>query len=285
MLAMFPERALLLMGILLGTGLISGVAVDRALRGRRTRPREAFDAYVPVHHEEARCTPFSRREVVEQWKHCSEHRIYLTLLLSLFIVAVLGGWVGHHHLGVEVGARESPVAAASDAQVHAHDEHDEHATPGSRWDWLRVTLLLSGLIGLAIIATVPDHFLEEHLWNHLVKVHVWRIFLWTLGALLVVRLLTAHLHLHGVAGGSMLWVMLVACLVGLIPSSGPHLVFVVLYAEGSVPFSVLLASSIVQNGHGMIPMLAHSRRAFVGVKVVGFAAGLAAGLAALALGW
>ena len=69
------------------------------------------------------------------------------------------------------------------------------------------------------------------------------------------------------------------------PESGPHLVFLTLYVQGSIPFSVLLASSIVQDGHGMLPMLAESRRAFVIVKAVNFTAGLLIGGAAMSLGY
>jgi len=62
-------------------------------------------------------------------------------------------------------------------------------------------------------------------------------------------------------------------------------VFVTLYAQGSIPLSILLASSIVQDGHGMLPMLADSRRKFVVIKAINFAAGLLIGTVALALGF
>jgi hypothetical protein len=39
-------------------------------------------------------------------------------------------------------------------------------------------------------------------------------------------------------------------------------------------------NSIVQDGHAMLSMLAHSRRAFLGVKAVNFMVGLMAGAAA-----
>ncbi len=61
--------------------------------------------------------------------------------------------------------------------------------------------------------------------------------------------------------------------------------FVTLYAQGSIPFSILLASSIVQDGHGMLPVLAHSRRGFVLIKAINFAVGLVVGIAAMALGF
>ena len=50
----------------------------------------------------------------------------------------------------------------------------------------------------------------------------------------------------------MIWVLLTGALVGIIPESGPHLIFVMLYAQGLVPFSVLLTSSFVHDGHGML---------------------------------
>jgi hypothetical protein len=71
----------------------------------------------------------------------------------------------------------------------------------------------------------------------------------------------------------------------LIPESGPHLIFVLLFAKGSIPFSILLASSIVQDGHGMLPVLAHSRKAFVIIKLINLAIGLILGAVALLLGW
>ena len=73
-------------------------------------------------------------------------------------------------------------------------------------------------------------------------------------------------------------VLLVACLVGLIPESGPHLIFLTLYAEGTIPLSIFLASSVVQDGHGMLPMLAESRKDFLKVKLINLAVGLLLGL-------
>ena len=73
-------------------------------------------------------------------------------------------------------------------------------------------------------------------------------------------------------------VLLIAVLIGIIPESGPHLVFVTLYASGTLPFSILLASSIVQDGHGMLPLLAVSRRGFIWVKIINIIVGLLVGL-------
>jgi len=96
--------------------------------------------------------------------------------------------------------------------------------------------------------------------------------------------LTEHLDLQAVIEGNRWVVLVVACLVGVIPESGPHLVFLTLYAEGAAPLSILLASSIVQDGHGMLPMLAHSRKTFVQVKAINLAVGLVVGAVGLLVG-
>jgi hypothetical protein len=148
-----------------------------------------------------------------------------------------------------------------------------------------VGLIAMGLIGLLIVVTVPEHFLEEHLWNHLARTHLWRIFVWTLGALAVTHVAIHHLPFEDWVRGAPVLVLLAACTVGLIPESGPHLLFVTLFASGQLPFSVLLANSIVQDGHGMLPMLAHSRRGFAAVKGIKFVLGMAAGLIGHLTGW
>jgi hypothetical protein len=136
---------------------------------------------------------------------------------------------------------------------------------------------------LFVVATVPDHFLEEHLWRHVAQKHAPRVFLWTLAALLLSGPIERFFQLSGAGHECNRLLLLLACSIGLIPESGPHLIFVTLYAQHAVPFGVLLASSIVQDGHGMLPMLAHSRQAFFTVKAVNFHLGFAAGGIALSL--
>jgi hypothetical protein len=76
---------------------------------------------------------------------------------------------------------------------------------------------------------------------------------------------------------------LAGCL-GIVPESGPHLLFVTLFDNGAVPLSVLTAGSIVQDGHGMLPILAHSRREFFRIKGINLLAGLLVGVLLLCLG-
>ena len=140
-------------------------------------------------------------------------------------------------------------------------------------------------IALFIVATVPDHFLEDHLWNHVVKAHLPKVFMWTFAALLLMHILVNNLHLEGWMQENQLVVLLLACLVGLIPESGPHLLFLTLFVEGAIPFSIFLASSVVQDGHGMLPLLAESRWDFGKVKTINFVVGLLSGLVGYLSGW
>lgn len=99
------------------------------------------------------------------------------------------------------------------------------------------------------------------------------------------HVLVTHLHLEGWLRDNQLILLATACLLGLVPESGPHLVFLTLYAQGSAPLSVLLASSIVQDGHGMLPILAESRSDFLRIKAINLVVGTLLGLIGYASGW
>ncbi|MDX2473817.1 MAG: putative manganese transporter [Candidatus Krumholzibacteria bacterium] len=200
-------------------------------------------------HEDLQCRCFSHGQILHQLQVMSPVRGVLVVSLVVFSMAVVGGLVGP-----------------------------------AQWNWIRITFLSLSAIALLIVATSPEHFLEQHLWHHVARQHLPRIFAWTLGALLLMHVLTEYLHLEGLIRENPWSVLVIACLVGVIPESGPHLVFLTLYVEGAVPMSILLASSIVQDGHGMLPMLAHSRRDFVQIKLINLVVGLGVGALGLSLG-
>jgi len=148
----------------------------------------------------------------------------------------------------------------------------------STWNWVRVTLLLATVVAFAVVFVAPEHFLEEHLYRHVVREHVPRIFAWTLGALSVMAWIEVQGGpLQGWIKTHPGWAVLAAALIGILPESGPHMLFVVGYAQGLLPLSALATSSVVQDGHGMLPLLAESWREFLKVKLITFATGLAAG--------
>jgi len=152
--------------------------------------------------------------------------------------------------------------------------------------WLRTVVVLLGLLLVWFIVVAPEHFVREHLVRHIVREHAPRIFLWTLGALVVTEwAIRSGLGIETFIRNHTTLAILVAAAVGVIPESGPHLVFATLYATGVLPLSVLLTSSAVQDGHGMLPLLAESRTEFLRVKAINVVAGLALGFAVMLLGY
>ena len=248
MLTMIPGTAGLIFLLLFLLGFAAGVLTD-FFYGEKQGPGTQACHDLGLHEDES-CECFPRGKIVQQWRECTLSRGVLALALILFILGLLAGYLG-------------PPA----------------------WNWIRLTLLLTSGVGLFIVATVPDHFLERHLWEHVAKTHIPRVFAWTFGALLIMHLLVDYFQLTDWMQQNQLLLLLIACLVGLVPESGPHLVFLTLYTQGAVSFSILLASSVVQDGHGMLPLLAESRLDFMRVKGINFVIGLGIGLIGYLTGW
>ncbi len=129
------------------------------------------------------------------------------------------------------------------------------------------------------------HYLIEHLWNHIIKKHLLRIFLWTFFTLWAIHLGTEYLNVQEFVRHNPHWMILFAALMGIIPESGPHLIFVMLFSQGTIPFSVLLTSSMVQDGHGMLPLLSYSVKDSILVKLFNVLYGLIIGYFVLLLGY
>lgn len=128
------------------------------------------------------------------------------------------------------------------------------------------------------------HFLVEHVYGHIIRKHLLSLFLWLFLTLLALRIADQHIDPQALLPANRLLLVALAALVGLVPESGPHLVFVVLFAKGLIPFSVLAASSVAQDGHGVLPLLAYSVKDAVYVKVFAAAVGLTVGLILMGFG-
>jgi len=231
MFSMFPAKALFLNGVLFFVAIIAGYLVDLFYKKKDVllvSVRHEFKL-----HEREVCHCFQRNKIKYQLKNISFSRALLIGILSLFLFALLSQSIG----------------------------------PQS-WNWVKITLLISSLFALFVVSTVPDHFLERHLWEHVLKKHLLKIFFWTFGALLFIHFLENYLNLEAWIQTNKFAILIIAILVGIIPESGPHMIFVTLFANGSIPFSILLASSIVQDGHGSLPLLAFSKKSFIVSKIV-----------------
>jgi hypothetical protein len=246
MLSLFPGKTVLLTLILIFVALITGYLTDIFIKNPQ-RLLQKMDHKFEIHEHEL-CDCLNRQVIIKQLKNLSLERGALFLLLSVFMIGFLGSIIG-------------PAA----------------------WNWVKITYVISFAFALFIILTVPEHFLEEHLWGHIFKKHLLRIFLWTFGALYAVHLLESFMNLEQWIASNTYTMLGIASLVGIIPESGPNLIFVTLFAKGALPFAILVANSIVQDGHGTLPLLAFSGRAFIIVKVINVVVGLLIGTLFLVL--
>ena len=248
MLSMFPGKTFLLILILFLVGIAAGFVSDTLFKPGSIMIKRL--SHELEFHNEDECVCFPMGEIFSQIKNLTLQRGLLIIVLVLFIAGLTFNQLGP-----------------------------------SEWNWIKITFLIGSLLALFIVSSVPEHFLEKHLWEHIVKVHVPRVFLWTFGALLLMHILLDYLELGTWIEANYLTVIVIACLIGLIPESGPHMLFVTLFAEGAIPFGILLASCVVQDGHGMLPLLGESKRSFVFVKIINFAVGLLIGLACYGAGF
>lgn len=273
-------------------------------------------------HHDSTCNEEVHRDVAHNHKrHYGWKRIVMFIGLAVFIAALASGQLGHDHSAHEVHAHhehpsvpsgltgqndkgdvpfvsEGTDGAECGEHCHHHDhglhEHHSHAveaeSEGGAFhidllseDWMNVLFAGLSVIVLFVLLFASDHFVEEHLWNHIVKRHLPTIFAWTFGVLLVLGIGLQFVEIDRWISDNVALMILLATLIGIIPESGPHMIFVTLFAAGVVPFPVLLASSISQDGHASIPLLAESKKSFLWAKIINCAVALAAGFGAMLL--
>ena len=257
MLAMIPKEALLLMGILFVVAVAVGLTVDHVrlpfidarghdIKGKQGKQEGCEDGY-RIHHEDEVHENHPEKPTLRNMRRASAERIALLLGVILFIVALAFGMFEHGHEHGET----------AHTQLNIFDEY-----------WLNLIFAILSLFVVWFIATAPEHVVKEHLWEHIIRKHFLPVFLWTFGALIVIQVGLHYFDIETLISKSIPWMILLAVLIGIIPESGPHLLFVTLFATGVVPFSVLLASSISQDGHASLPLLAESKRSFVKAKII-----------------
>ena len=248
MLAQFPGTAIALFGLLFVFGIVFAWISDRIIPHLGFTPCESC---IDAHCEE--CLPgtgnqesisdiFRPANLIVNFQPLAFTRFLLLVLIASFLVLITTGTLGP-----------------------------------STWDWKRITFICLSMCTLFIIIICSEHYLESHIWDHIIKKHLFRVFLWSFGALLFVHWGLAFWDLDSFIHDHMLWVLLTGALMGIIPESGPHLIFVMMYAQGLIPFSVLFTTSFVQDGHGMLPLLSYSLKDSVLIKVFNLVFGLAVG--------
>lgn len=129
-------------------------------------------------------------------------------------------------------------------------------------------ILGSSIFGFILLLFIHPHFISEHVLKHIIKKHLLNLSLWTLGSFLIIHIIADRINLSSLIKDNSSMMMVLSGLIGLVPSSGPHLIFTQLFAKSLIPFSVLVCSSISQDGHAGIPLLAESKKSFFIVKFI-----------------
>ncbi len=264
-MAMMPDEAMPIFLLLFAIAIVSGILVDivreKILKKGKMIPatdkRLESDSFEIHDHEHNNSSPSEKKIRHFGWK-----RILLFAGILLFIIALATGSLSHDH-GTE-----------------AHCHHGININLLSE-EWMYYLFAGLSLTVLAVVVFASDHFVDEHIWNHIIKKHLPTIFLWTFGVLALMGFGLRFIDISGWISDNTALMIILAVAVGIIPESGPHMIFVTLYASGIVPFPVLLASSISQDGHSSLPLLAESKVSFLWAKIINCAVALIAGYIAM----
>lgn len=248
MLTMFPRQAVLLFVLLFVLGIVGGWLADRIAHVFNIRPCQECELH-EVHEKDKK--HYFQPSVLRDFPKISPLRYLLILFFVGIIVLNISGMFGPQ-----------------------------------KWQQPEKIILISlSSIAILISATVSKHYLYDHVARHIIKEHIWKVFLWTFFALFFIEIGLQYWNLQGIIAGNIAWILVISAIVGIIPESGPHMVFVMMFSQGLIPFSVLLTSSIVQDGHGMLPLLSYTVKDSVFIKIFNFVFAVAIGLALLLLGW
>ena len=240
MLALFPGKALFLFTLLMVMGIIFGYLADKIALVLKIVPCQ--ECQLQQVHTIDLYKPLDKNELSRSLFSISFQRAVLLLGIVSFLVFLTAGILG----------------------------------PPS-WNWEKITLVALIAVAIVIIGSAPDHYIKEHIWLHITKKHLWRVFLWSFFAILVVNIGLEKWNLETFVKTHMAWVLLISALAGIIPESGPHMIFVIMFAHGHIPFSVLLTSSFVQDGHGMLPLLSYTVKDSILIKLFNLVFGLLVG--------
>ena len=287
MLAMMPDKALWIFALLFVIAVFSGIAIDWIMKtchpersegsGAEQR-KKVTDSSLPLRMttsqigmttpQIAPATECKEDEMAEKDGQDTERRsltwqrLVLTGAIALFAIALAAGWMEHDHAVPETG------------QIHLNLL--------SEW-WMNLIFAILCIVMVVIMCFRSDSFIKETLWHHVLQKHLPNIFAWTFGVLLTIGLLSEYIDLNTWVSDNPALMILLAVAIGIIPESGPHLIFVTLYASGLVPLPVLLASSISQDGHSSLPLLAEDKKSFAYAKLLNCLIALIVGFGTLLL--
>jgi hypothetical protein len=261
--AAIPKTAIIIVALLFLLGIITGFILNLFVK---KSPFPAYENHLEIHTHEVENI---HGNLLENLKNITFERVILIAGIILFILGIASGLLDHPH----------------DANIDGNINNIYNTSYIFNERWINILFAVVSLVALYIIAKVSNHFLDEHLWGHIIKQHFLKIFLWTFGALLVIYFLLHFIDINTWTNNNRIYILLIALLVGVIPESGPHIIFIVLFMNGAIPISVLFANSVVQDGHSTLPLLAESKKSFIYIKSIKIIIGAAIGFAGILMGF
>lgn len=270
-----PQKAILLASVLFGLGLLFGFIVDNIPFFKKQIPLSTNHTL----HTNNFCCSHSHEDAHKNKNQLWKKYILIGFAIAFILSIVFKVFDHDHH----------PVFENLTPHVeHVESCHDENETcllgHISLENFLFLFISFATLI-LLFVANI--HFVIEHAWNHVIKKHFVKIFLWTFFILMFIQIGLEYVHLESIISDSIgkVFILLLAVLIGIIPQSGPHLIFIFLFINGMLPFSIVLANSIVQEGHSGLLLIAESRKHFTWIKFIKIIIALIVGLSGLFLGF
>ncbi|MDR0386274.1 MAG: arsenic efflux protein [Prevotellaceae bacterium] len=294
MFAAIPGYAVLVKLLTFVFAIVAGFAVN-AFVSKNRAVKEYFDHNLEVHSLHGHHTERATSNILHNIRRLSMIRLVILAGIAVFMLSLGFGLLEHRHSDGDMicsHADEITVDAHHHQHEHEISAHEHHHHSGLRSHgnifserWLNIFFIFVAGAAFVMILSVTEHFLREHVLRHVIYRHLLRVFTWTFGSLLLLYLIGLFVHFDEWTNDNQLIMLFIALMTGLIPESGPHIVFISLFVEGNIPFSILLANSLVQNGHSGLPLLAESKRSFLKMKFIAVVFGLIAGLAGYVAGF
>jgi hypothetical protein len=269
MFAFVPCQTLYIIAIIFALAVAAGIVFHLFFRSKhifqsQVRPScvETFD-----HHCTREHTHIYRKGKVWLFKSLC------CAVLAVFIIGALAGLL-----------YDSPYFCGYFSflphAIHFHSEIEHHHT-GHSWENI-VFAVLAGATSVLILCS-DHHFFEEHILKHIFRKHLPKILVWVAAVMLLIAVLMYFVDVSSFVqyAYGKYFLLLTALLIGLIPQSGPHLIILFFYINGFVPFTTLLANSIVQEGHGGLALIASNPQKLIRIKIIKLGLASIIGLAGL----
>ena len=272
MISFIPKQTLILVCVLFGIAVAAGYIADLISHKKTVQLIDNEDIF-DLHQQDS-CKTHTHKEHKYIFGKLSLIRVLSIVLTGIFMLGILTGFLGHNH---------SVSEQFSVHQHHCVDHHLHSECEHGVFSGENIVFLSIAFFTFLLLLTVGNHFFEEHIWNHVIKKHFLKIFSWIFAIMLLIKAAGFFINIEGFSYteyGNLI-LLFFALLIALLPESGPNLLILFLFIDGIIPFSTLIANSIVQEGHGGLPLIAEKPKDFFVLKLIKFSIALVVGLAGL----